>query len=211
MITMKVGVINVGLGNIGSIVNILRRLGVRVGLVSSGADCLNVDIIILPGVGHFDEGRRALDRADIVGPLMQRVCEDGVPILGICLGMQLLCGGSEEGDMPGLGIVDALVNKFVFPSGSGLKVPHMGWNVVSATRANDLFSSSHEQRFYFVHSYKVIPNDSQIVIGVANHGEEFCAAFQQGRVFGVQFHPEKSHRFGVEMMQSFVKHQSNSF
>ena len=127
-------------------------------------------------------------------------------VMGICLGMQLLCRSSEEGDLPGLGLIDADVRKFRFPVESKLKVPHMGWNVVSASRASTLLPvRAEKQRFYFVHSYKVVPDDSDITIGIANYGGEFCAAFQQGNIFGVQFHPEKSHRFGMELMRRFIE------
>jgi len=204
---MRVGLINIGLGNIASILNMLKQIGVSAHLINGPADCFNSDIIILPGVGHFDEGIRAIHRADLFEPLLELINEGRVRILGICLGMQLLCRGSEEGNAQGLGIIDAEVKKFSFSSESRLKVPHMGWNAVLATRANILLSSTREQRFYFVHSYKVIPSDPGIVIGLANHGGEFCAAFQQGVVFGVQFHPEKSHRFGMDLMRSFIEPQ----
>jgi glutamine amidotransferase len=126
--------------------------------------------------------------------------------MGICLGMQLLCLESEEGECSGLGLINAVVKKFVFPAGRNLKVPHMGWNVVSSTRENALLPNGTEvQRFYFVHSYKVVAANSEIVIGTANYGGDFCAAFQKDNIFGVQFHPEKSHRFGMALMKRFVE------
>jgi glutamine amidotransferase len=126
--------------------------------------------------------------------------------MGICLGMQLLCKHSEEGDVEGLGLVDATVKKFDFPNQPSLKVPHMGWNTLRTTRENPLLPmDDEERRFYFVHSYKVVPNNPSISIGQCDYGGEFCAAFQQGNVFGVQFHPEKSHRFGMALMQRCVE------
>ena len=203
---MKVGIINVGLGNVASIQRMLERVGTYGVYVSSRKDCMESEALILPGVGHFDEGMRALRNANLIEPLKKRLCEDKVPILGICLGMQLLCLGSEEGSEPGLGLIDAEVKRFQFPADKRLKVPHMGWNIVRPGLSNPLISKTEEEkRFYFVHSYRVVPDDSNIVIGSTNYGGEFCAAFQKDNVFGVQFHPEKSHRFGMALMRRFVE------
>ena len=137
--------------------------------------------------------------------LIEKMDEGNAPLLGICLGMQLLCSTSEEGKMLGLGFVDADVRKFSFPKNSYLKVPHMGWNEIEITRDNVLLEdSSIENRFYFVHSYHVCPHQESVGIAVANYGFRFCAAFQQEQIFGVQFHPEKSHRYGMELMRKFI-------
>ena len=135
--------------------------------------------------------------------LVELIREKNVQMMGICLGMQVLCRSSEEGTVSGLGLIDADVRRFQY---NKLKIPHMGWNVVSSERANPLLPpNSEEERFYFVHSYKVVPDDTTITIGSADYGGEFCAAFQRGNVFGVQFHPEKSHRFGMKLMRRFVE------
>jgi imidazole glycerol-phosphate synthase subunit HisH len=201
----KVAILNIGLGNISSVQKILQTIGCDANLVGDASVLGKYKKIILPGVGHFDEGVRRLDANGFRVALTMAISQDA-HILGICLGMQLLCRSSEEGELPGLGLIDADVKKFRFAPESRLKVPHMGWNVVTAPRANPLLPvGTEEQRFYFVHSYKVVPDDPTIIIGTANYGGEFCAAFQQGNVFGVQFHPEKSHRFGMELMRRFVE------
>lgn len=202
---MKVGIINAGLGNLASIQRMLERVGAIGVYVSSRKECMECEALILPGVGHFDEGMRALRDADLIDTIRKRVCEDNIPILGICLGMQLLCRGSEEGTESGLGLIDADVKKFRFSANDKLKVPHMGWNVVRPeTPSPILVHTGEEQRFYFVHSYKVVPDEPIVVIGSANYGGKFCAAYQKDNIFGVQFHPEKSHRFGMALMKHFV-------
>ena len=126
--------------------------------------------------------------------------------MGICLGMQLLCRNSEEGSAAGLGLIDASVRKLRSETDQSFKVPHMGWNIVRTARPNLILPEGlEEQRFYFVHSYKVVPSDPAVTIGTANYGGEFCVAFQKKNIFGVQFHPEKSHRFGMALMKRFVE------
>lgn len=204
---MRVGIINSGLGNIASIQRMLERVGATSVYISSGTECVGFDSLVLPGVGHFDEGMRALRNTGLMGRVRNLVCDSGVPIMGICLGMQLLCRGSDEGTEPGLGLINADVRKFRFSADEKMKVPHMGWNVVRPASANPLIShTEQEQRFYFVHSYRVVPDDPNVVIGTANYGGEFCAAFQKDNIFGVQFHPEKSHRFGMALMKRFVEY-----
>lgn len=208
---MKIGIINVGLGNVASILRMLDRVGSSGYYISSPEDCLESDALILPGVGHFDEVMRALRNAKLAESIEDRVLRANIPVLGICLGMQLLCRGSEEGSETGLGFIDADVRRFRFPTKVELKVPHMGWNVVRTKAFNPLLSEAgDEQRFYFVHSYRVVPDDDSSVIGTTNYGGEFCAAFQKGHIFGVQFHPEKSHRFGMELLKRFVNYSART-
>ena len=203
---MVVGIINAGLGNVASIERMLERVGASGIYISSCKELIECDALILPGVGHFDEGIRALRKAELFEAIKKLGCDNKVPILGICLGMQLLCRGSEEGSESGLGLIDADVKKFQFSIEEKLKVPHMGWNVVQTVSSNPLIPhAQEEQRFYFVHSYQVVPDDPSVVIGAANYGGEFCAAFQKENIFGVQFHPEKSHRFGMALMKRFVE------
>ena len=201
-----IGIISIGLGNIASIHRMLEKLGEKSLLISSPGQLEEVSKVILPGVGHFNEGMARLSGAGFVDFFADEQRAQNLSVMGICLGMQLLCRNSEEGGTPGLGIVDAEVRKFNHSEDLNLKVPHMGWNVVASTRPNPLLAAGGpEQRFYFVHSYKVVPFDPRIVIGTANYGGDFCAAFQQGTVFGVQFHPEKSHRFGMELIRRFAE------
>lgn len=201
-----ISIIDTGLGNIGSIQRMIERAGGKAFSIINPTQLNKGSKVILPGVGHFDQGMSRLIEAGFADVLVDLGRSQKIQVLGICLGMQLLCRGSEEGSLAGLGLIDACVKKFCFSSESKLKVPHMGWNIVSVPRANPLLHvTTEEQRFYFVHSYKVVPDDSSITIGTANYGGEFCAAFRQGNVFGVQFHPEKSHRFGMELLRRFVE------
>ena len=201
-----VAIIDVGLGNIASIQRMIEKAGGKAVRIIDPAQVYKGRKLILPGVGHFDEGMSRLTEAGFVDILVDLGKNQEIQVLGICLGMQLLCRGSEEGGLPGLGLIDADVKKFRFPPQSKLKVPHMGWNVVSTAQENPLLPASiEEQRFYFVHSFRILPDDTSIVIGVANHGGDFCAAFRKENVFGVQFHPEKSHRYGMELMRRFVE------
>lgn len=203
---MKVGIVSAGFGNVSSIRRMLERAGVSSVYVSSPKEFINLDALILPGVGNFGEGMRALRSADLIETLKALVYVNNIPILGICLGMQLLCRNSEEASDPGLGLIEAEVKKLRFTADKKLKVPHMGWNDVRPVSHNPLIPlTDEEQRFYFVHSFRVVPDDPSIVIGTTNYGGEFCAAFQKGNIFGVQFHPEKSHRFGMELMKRFVQ------
>jgi len=201
-----IGLINYGVSNIGSISRMIEKVGGQSVLICNAGDLAAVKKIILPGVGHYAEGVRALKESAFWEPILDFTNSKETALMGICLGMQLLCKHSEEGDVEGLGLVDATVKKFDFPNQPSLKVPHMGWNTLRTTRENPLLSmDDEERRFYFVHSYKVVPNNPDISIGQCDYGGEFCAAFQQGNVFGVQFHPEKSHRFGMAMMKRFVE------
>lgn len=199
-------VLNSGAGNFCSVARMIQAAGGQARIGHSKHEIASATKIILPGVGHFDNGMRGLHSAGIVDVIKHKVLTEGIPILGICLGMQLLCLKSEEGNAPGLGLIDANVERFRFLSTEQLKVPHMGWNAVKAEKINALLPvSDKEQRFYFVHSYRVIPNNSDIVIGKTYYGSDFCAAFQKRNIFGVQFHPEKSHRFGLELIRRFVE------
>ena len=201
-----VGIIDVGLGNVASIRRMIEKAGGKAVAITDSAQLHKSGKFILPGVGHFDEGVSRLTETGFADSLVDLCKTQEIQVLGICLGMQLLCRHSEEGGLPGLGLINADVKKFRFSPESKLKVPHMGWNVVLTAQENPLLhAGAEEQRFYFVHSYRVVPDDATLMIGIANHGGEFCAAFQQGNVFGVQFHPEKSHRFGMELMRRFVE------
>jgi glutamine amidotransferase len=162
--------------------------------------------ILVAGVGSFDAGMRALQSGGWI-PVLEAVARAGkTPILGVCLGMQLMCRRSDEGLLPGLGWIAADVKRFDLPPESGLKVPHMGWNTVTIRKPNPLIDSeAGEQRFYFVHSYHVVCDDPSDVLATAHHGYEVTASFSRGNLYGVQFHPEKSHIFGMELLKKFVE------
>jgi glutamine amidotransferase len=199
-------IINSGTGNYGAIQNMFRKIGVETKLASTAKEILNADKLILPGVGAFDDGMSQLVQCGLVESLRHMVLDRHVPLLGICLGMQLLTEGSEEGCLPGLGFVSANVHGFDL-SLKNLKVPHMGWNTLKVCKAGPLldFSSEYEQRFYFVHSYRVTCHNRDDVLAMTEHGVEFVSAFQHNNIFGVQFHPEKSHRFGMGLLRRFAE------
>jgi glutamine amidotransferase len=201
----RVAVIDCGIGNIGSIGKMLRHVGVEPVIVSEALQLRLADKLVLPGVGHFDRAMANLTAAGLVDELKELVLTRQMPILGICLGMQLLCRSSEEGTQGGLGLVNARACRFEFPSDRRLKVPHMGWSGLEFARPSPLFDGLDQaSRFYFVHSYFVDCADESDVLARATYGQSFVAAFQRGNVLGVQFHPEKSHRFGIRLFQNFV-------
>lgn len=200
-------IVDYKMGNVGSITNILRKVGAEATISSDRAVIAAASKLILPGVGAFDEGVRNIEQLGLRDILTRRVQEDLAPTLGICLGMQLMTRRSEEGERDGLHWIDADVKRFRFPAGgSQLKVPHMGWNTIKPVRDNPLFSRfAQPPRFYFVHSYHVVCDRSDDVLATASHGYEFVAAFRRGNLIGVQFHPEKSHRFGMTLFRNFVE------
>jgi glutamine amidotransferase len=200
-------IVDYGMGNIGSIANMIAKVGGRAKKSSDPHALRDAEKLILPGVGHFDRGMENLARLKLTPVLTELVLTRRVPVLGICLGMQLMCTASEEGQTPGLGWINADVRKFDATRHPGMKVPHMGWNVATPSKASALFdaSATEPQRFYFVHSYYVACDEPSHVLAVAHYEEEFCAAFARDNVYGVQFHPEKSHVFGMDLFRRFVE------
>lgn len=196
-------IVNYGLGNLGSIKNMLSRLGYNSVITSDPQDILDAEKIILPGVGAFDTGMEHLNTHNWIGNLEQKALVEKIPVLGICLGMQLMTRKSEEGVLPGLGWVNGEVVRFADAS---LKVPHMGWNVVKSLRGDSILGDTEEKeiRFYFVHSYYVKLENPVDELGIAHYGRNFVAAFQKDNIIGVQFHPEKSHKFGMNLLKKFA-------
>lgn len=200
-------IIDYGVGNLGSILNMLKRVGAPA-IVSSEPDAIRAaDRLILPGVGAFDTGMRNLAERELIPVLEERALGDRVPVLGLCLGAQLLTERSEEGSLPGLGWIPGETVAFALdPADTHLKVPHMGWSTVRLPRPLPLFEGLEEEaRFYFVHSYHLSCPDPEHVLAYAEHGDEFPAAIGAGNVLGVQFHPEKSHRFGMRLLKNFAE------
>lgn len=193
-------------GNLKSIVNMLRVLGLKSETSGSAAGIASASRLILPGVGHFDFGMGELEKRGLVEALGKRVIEDGVPILGICLGAQLLTRGSEEGNRPGLGWIDASTRRFDKARlADHLRIPHMGWADTWAERPSPLDSAvAAGTRFYYVHSYHIVCEAPESSILAAAHGYAFTAGVQRGNILGVQFHPEKSHRFGMQILKAFA-------
>jgi glutamine amidotransferase len=200
-------IVDYGMGNVSAIRNMLLRIGVADVVISSDPTrCATASKIILPGVGAFDAAVRNLDERGLRGPLVE-AARQRVPILGICLGMQLLAEGSEEGVLPGLGLIPGLVKRFDPAAfSSRQRIPHMGWNDVKVARAHKLFEGKGEElRFYFVHSYHFVCNSRADVIGETDYGYPFDSAVARANVAGVQFHPEKSHQFGKRLLANFAK------
>lgn len=201
-----VTVIDYSLGNLNSVANMIRHAGGICKITSNPREIEVAEKIILPGVGTFDMGMAALRNSDLAEALSIAAIDRNKPVLGICLGMQLMARQSEEGSLLGLGWLDADVRKFRFRDEPNLKIPHMGWNTVDIAKPNPLLDPIEgEQRFYFVHSYHVVCRHPADILATAFHGTHFCAAFQKNNIFGVQFHPEKSHRFGKMLMQRFLE------
>ena len=198
-------VIDYGVGNIGALLNMFEYLGIEA--LASGDPYIISDAqqLVLPGVGAFDKAMTTLRERHLEAPLNEAVLERRVPVLGVCLGMQLLARGSEEGNEPGLSWLDAEVRRISVPTGSGLKVPHIGWMDVRPTRNSSLFDLAlPTERFYFDHSYHMVCGKSENVTAVIDYGDELCCAVGSGNVFGVQYHPEKSHRFGMRLLKAFA-------
>jgi len=199
-------IVDYGMGNLGSVVNMLRLVNVEIEVSSDPKHIAKASRILLPGVGAFDPAMEKIDALGIREVLDEKVLCERVPILGICLGMQLLTRGSEEGKRPGLGWIPAYTRRF--PSDLGLKVPHMGWNTAERMRPCSLTERlDDEMRFYFVHSYCVQTDEPQDTVLKTFYGIEFAAAVQRGNIMGAQFHPEKSHRFGMQLLRNFAELQ----
>ncbi len=200
-----ISVVDYGVANLGSMLNMLRKVGVEAERVSTPAQIADAEKIVLPGIGAFDQGMSALAERGLVEPLKSKVLVEGTPILGVCLGMQMLGGGSEEGELGGLRLVEGTCRRFRPPTVSGLKVPHMGWSRVMPRRESPLLSGLADQsRFYFVHSYHFCCEDPHDVLAVSSYGDEFVSMINRRNIFGVQFHPEKSHRFGMTLLRNFA-------
>jgi imidazole glycerol-phosphate synthase subunit HisH len=200
-------IVDYGTGNLSSIANMLKRVGCASVITSDAGQIADAKKLILPGVGAFDTGMRNLHKLDLIEVLDRKAREEKVPILGICLGMQLFVSGSEEGDLPGLGWIDGRVLKFKPElSNQNLKVPHMGWNHIELAKESKLFrETDSQQRFYFVHSYYVRPSRDEDVLARTTYGETFASALERENIAGVQFHPEKSHKYGMKLLKNFAE------
>jgi len=200
-----ISIINYGSGNLGSILNMLKKLGIPAQLADTPEQVMKAEKLLLPGVGAFDAGMQNLNNSGMIDALNEKVLNQKTPILGICLGMQLLTKGSEEGKLPGLGWIDAYTYKFNFGANPDkLKVPHMGWNFIYSVKEHALVKNLPENpRYYFVHSYYVKCNNPEDALVTCHYGIDYTCGVQQGNVMGVQFHPEKSHKYGFQLLKNF--------
>lgn len=199
-----IAIVDHGYANIRSVDRMLQRLGHFPTIADRPSDLKNADRIILPGVGAFNGPMQRLKELGLIDALHEHVVVRQRPILGICVGMQIMTNGSEEGDAKGLGWVDGACRKFIPDGERRIRVPHMGWSKVEIQPGSELFEDK-EAKFYFVHSYYVSVADGNLIAAKCTHGVDFCASFQKDNIFGVQFHPEKSHRYGMAVLKAFAE------
>lgn len=201
-----IGVLDYGIGNIGSILNMLKKVGASAEAVTTADELNACDKLILPGVGAFDQGMALLDQSGMREALDKAVA-DGRPVMGICLGMQMLGLRSEEGVSAGLGYIPFSLKRFQLSDQPELKIPHMGWDYITLSQPEDKLVMGLEQpaRFYFVHSYHAVCENPTDALMICDYGHPFAAAVHRGNVWGTQFHPEKSHRFGMCLLNNFAK------
>jgi glutamine amidotransferase len=201
-------IIDYGMGNLGSIKNMFKYIGVEASIESDPDKIKNASKILLPGVGSFNTAMKKINESNLKEVLNEKALKEQVPVLGICLGMQLLTNSSEEGQSEGLGWIKASTLSFQERIHKKYRIPHMGWNVVNKSNESKLtegFESFEELRFYFVHSYFVHVEDEKNSILKTNHGIEFDSAIQKDNIYGAQFHPEKSHEFGMKLFENFAR------
>ncbi len=199
----RIDIIDYGMGNLQSVRNALERIGCEVQISSDPASLADADALILPGVGAFGEAMNNLQQRKLIEPLQRAVLDDGKPLLGICLGMQLLADSSDErGNYQGLSLIPGQIREI--PVSGGLRLPHVGWNGVSVRKHDPLFRDIRDGGdFYFVHSYR-LECDPAYIAGVTDYGTDIVAAVQKERIFGVQFHPERSQHKGLRLLRNFV-------
>ncbi|MGX1173805.1 imidazole glycerol phosphate synthase subunit HisH [Pseudomonas sp. R151218B TE3479] len=197
-------VVDYGVGNIASVLNMLKRVGAKAKASNSREDIEQADKLILPGVGAFDAGMQTLRKSGLVEVLNEQVQGKQKPVMGVCLGSQMLGNGSEEGSEPGLGWIDMDIVRF--EKREGRKVPHMGWNEVTPQLQHPILTGLNQlSRFYFVHSYYMLPRHAENTLLTANYDQQFTAAVVRDNILGFQFHPEKSHKFGMQLFKNFVE------
>jgi glutamine amidotransferase len=200
-------IVDYGLGNIRSFANLYERLNIKTKIARSAADLRDAGKIILPGVGAFDYAITLLNQSGMRDELEKQVLANKAQVLGICVGMQMLAGSSDEGVLPGLGWIDGSVKIF---DAAGMtqktRLPHMGWNSIDPVRGNPLLAGFEEEsRFYFLHSYYFVCNDEKNMIATTEYGIKFACALNNDNIYGVQFHPEKSHSNGIQLLHNFAK------
>ena len=201
-----ISIVDYGVGNIQAIANIYKRLNIPVRIARTAEELAGAERVILPGVGAFDWAMARLSKSGMREALDDLVLSKGRPVMGICVGMQMIAKRSDEGLLEGLGWLDAEVKKFdcATPSGRAY-LPHMGWNDVEPRCQECLFKEiGGTGRFYFLHSYYFAPKDQNMILGVTDYGGAFASCVHAGNIYGVQFHPEKSHQWGIQLLKNFA-------
>lgn len=204
---MKIVIVDYDMGNIRSIQSRLKRIGFNSVLSSKPEDIISAEKLILPGVGHFAQAMKKLQEYGLIDILNKKVIEMKTPILGICLGVQLFTSHSEEGDVKGLGWIDAKTVKFNFQSeDKKYKIPHIGWNTINIKKENSLFKGiRNDDLFYFVHSFHLVCSEKDDILTGTYYGKEFVSSIQRGNIYGTQFHPEKSQEQGMRVLDNFIE------
>lgn len=202
-----IAIVDYDVGNVGSVLNMLKKVGAKAHITRDPDVLRTATKLILPGVGAFDEAIANLRRFDLINLLNELVLEQRKPILGVCLGAQLMTKSSEEGSQAGLGWLDAHIVRFRPKESQALRIPHMGWNTVIPARPDiQIFQGVDEpMRFYFVHSYHMVANRPDIELGLTEYGFRFASAIGQKNIVAMQYHPEKSHKFGLQIYRNFVE------
>jgi glutamine amidotransferase len=200
-------IVDYGLGNIQAFLNVYKRLNIEAKTAQTADDLRKATKVILPGVGHFDHAMRRLNESGMGETLDDLALNKSVPVLGVCVGMQMLAHSSEEGELPGLGWIDGRVRGFASWEGAGgLPLPHMGWNDVRPTAVNPLFDRlESDARFYFLHSFFFECAKPDDALAMSRYGSDFSSAVSSRNIYGVQFHPEKSHHFGTQLLKNFAE------
>jgi glutamine amidotransferase len=199
-------ILDYGMGNIGSLENMIRKAGGAVRIAKEAEDLTSAEKLILPGVGHFDYAMNALTSKGFRQILDYKVVNERRPILCICLGAQLVTESSEEGSQAGLGWIKGRSVRYRFPQESQLKLPHMGWNDVKVLKPSRLFTEMHaDPCFYFVHNFHLLCDDPADALTTTHYGYDFVSSMEHENIFAVQFHPEKSHKYGLKLIKNFVE------
>jgi glutamine amidotransferase len=201
-----ISLVDYGVANLGSMRNMLRRIGAETEFVTTAEQVARATKLVLPGIGAFDQGMQALEALGLLEPLRRRVLRDRVPILGVCLGAQLLGHSSAEGKKAGLDLIRVRSERLPANKEAGIRVPHMSWAHIRPRQPDPILAGlGADARFYFVHSYHIVCSDPADVLALAHHGIDFTAMIRRDNIYGAQFHPEKSHRFGMRLLQNFVE------